>query len=68
MQFLQQRWNLCAAAAEFAATLMINVRPWKPEVIMHAAAHAVTKQDLLRMADAELVDSKAMQNTRLLSV
>eukprot|EP00953_Heterococcus_sp_UTEX-ZZ885_P027643 14807-Heterococcus_DN1.PRE.5 len=68
MQFLQQRWNLCAAAAEFAATLMINVRPWKPEVIMHAAAHAVTKQDLLGMANVELVDSSYAEHQAVISV
>jgi hypothetical protein len=56
MQFLQQKWDLCAAA-EFATSLMINMRPWTPETVRHETAHAVTKQDLLGMANVELVDS-----------
>jgi hypothetical protein len=68
MQFLQQRWYLCAAAAEFATTLMINMQPWTPEIAMHDAAHAVTKQDLLDMADVELADSSYAEQQAVISV
>eukprot|EP00953_Heterococcus_sp_UTEX-ZZ885_P027636 14806-Heterococcus_DN1.PRE.5 len=67
MQFLQQRWDLNAAAAEFATSLMINMRPWTPEATMHEAAHAVTKQDLLRMADVVFVDNSYAETQAVIS-
>jgi malic enzyme len=73
MQFLQLQWDLNAAAAaataEFSTDMMsIKLQPLTPKTDAYEVAHAVTKQELQRIVDAELADSSSDEQHAVLKV
>jgi hypothetical protein len=67
MQYLQQQWNFNVVVAELGTELLTKL-PWSTVGNIHAVVHAVTKQDLLRCVDNQLVDISSVEREAVIRV
>jgi hypothetical protein len=67
MKYLQQEWAVDTVIAELGTELLTELQYW-PVANHHDVVHAVTKQDLLRCDDHQLVDISSAERHAVVKV